>query len=91
MNIFSKDPGAVVDFTCDWADAHLEDEETIDSSSWRSTPADLALSGAVNTPGTATVTIEGGNAGCLYRLQNTVTTSLGRTEVYSIGIRVQLR
>ena len=91
MNVLTKDPAAIVDFTFDWGEAHFEDGEAIASSTWNATPAGLDLTNDLSSPDTATVTISGGTVSHLYRLENLVTTSLGRTEVHSIGVRVQAR
>jgi hypothetical protein len=91
MNVFAKDPAAQIDFTHDWAADYLDGEETIVASSWSVQPDGLVVEGAVSTASTATVTISGGTAGCLYRLGNEITTSAGRIDRRSIGVRVQSR
>ena len=91
MNVFTKDPDAVIDFTHDWATDYLDQDETIVTSSWLAEPSDLIVVGGVHSAGTSTVTVSGGVYENFYRLANEVTTSDGRTDVRSIGVRVQHR
>jgi hypothetical protein len=92
MDLFVKDPGEAVDWTFDWDDAYLTSGETIDASDWAVEPTGgITLSGDDFTGSTTTVTASGGTSGATYRLVNTVTTSLGRTVVRSVTVRVTPR
>jgi len=87
--IFTKVPGATLDYTIDWNDGYLVSAETISSSSWSVQP--VAVGGVVedsstNDTETATITISGGNHGKLYRLRNTITTSEGRTDTRTVYV-----
>ncbi|MFA5712419.1 hypothetical protein [Mycolicibacterium sp.] len=90
--LFIKDPSEVIDWTLDWDDEYLAAGETIQSSAWAVVPAgDITLSGGTFSDASTTITASGGTAGDTYRLENTVTTSGGRTAVRSVTVRVQDR
>lgn len=90
-----KDPEAVLEYTVDWDDLALESGETISTSAWAVSPAEspglevASSPSPSNTDGTATAWVTGGVVGHVYRLVNTITTSLGRTYEQSIVIRVE--
>ena len=91
MQVFLKDPGAVLDYTMDWSGGYLQSGETISTSVWVIFPGDMTQSAAGNTATACTVTVQGGSAGQIYQLTNRITTSQGRTDERSISVRVEQR
>ena len=86
---FSKDPGAVLDYTWDWSD-WLATGDTID---WALiTPASgIVLDSSTNTATTATAWLSGGTAGQAYDVVCKVVTVDGRTDERTIRIVVEER
>ena len=73
--------GAVKDYGFDYTTyGWLASGETISSSTWAIWPA-ITLSGAQNSAGITSVFVSGQQVGITYKLINTITTSVGRTEV----------
>ena len=91
MTVKLKDPQSVVDFGFDWSTSYLAAGETISTSTWAATPSGLGLGTATNTTSQASTFTSGGTAGQIYRLTNTITTSLSRTVDRTIQIRVAHR
>lgn len=92
MAVKLKDPDSVIDFGFNWATNYLATGETISTSTWAVTPSGLTLaSTATNTTSQASIFVSGGTAGQIYRLANTITTSLSRTVERTIQIRVAQR
>ncbi len=91
MNVFTKDPTAVVKYTHDWAENYLGQDETLSASAWSVTPSGLDVDESTHSSGQASVTLSGGIAGILYRVSNAITTSENRAEERAIAIRVQQR
>jgi hypothetical protein len=91
MQLYIKDPGAVLDYSINWGGGYLQGGETLMTSIWTIFPSDMTQSAASNTTTTATVTVSGGAAGQIYQLTNRVTTSQGRTDERSITLRVEHR
>lgn len=89
MQLYIKDPGAVLDYSINWGAGYLQGSETLSSSIWTIFPADMTQSSASSTASTATVTVSGGTAGQIYQLTNRITTSQGRTDERSITVRVE--
>lgn len=87
MDQFSKNIVAVKDYTVNWAD-WLRGDTIIDSSFAFSDPPGLTLQDSGFTPTTATVWIADGIVGNSYVVTNTVTTRLGRTEVWSFVVSI---
>jgi hypothetical protein len=101
MTIIRKDPADVFDVQANYAAQMALDSNTIASSEWRipgsldelDDPVDgwLQISNvhaATNDDTTATVWVEGGTAGSMYDVINTVTTAADRTWERTIKVRV---
>ncbi|MFZ5834023.1 MAG: hypothetical protein ACOY2B_01400 [Pseudomonadota bacterium] len=91
MQVYVKDPGAILDYTINWGGGYLQNGETLSSSIWTIFPADMTQSSASYTASTASITVSGGTAGQIYQLTNRITTSQGRTDERSITVRVEQR
>lgn len=91
MQFYVKDPGAVLDYSINWAGGYLQGGETLASSIWTIFPADMTQSSAANTTSVASITVSGGAAEQIYQLTNRITTSQGRTDERSITVRVEQR
>lgn len=90
----TKDPAEVLDFEVDWQGPHpgpaLEAAETILASSFE-VPAGITLDSDSSTATTATAWLSGGTAGEAYKVTNEITTSAGRTLVFSFKVWVRDR
>lgn len=86
---FQKDPDEVLDYTFNWTD-WLEPGETI-SSSVITVTGGIILNSQSNTTFRATCFVSGGNSGVPYAVKDTIVTSLARTAVRTITIRVTPR
>ena len=91
MQVHTKDPNAVLDYSIDWGAGYLQSGETIGSSIWAIFPADMTQGAAGNTASVASVTVSGGAAGQIYQITNRITTSLGRTDERSVTVIVEHR
>ncbi len=91
MQVYVKDPGAILDYSIDWGAGYLQSGETLGSSIWAIFPADMAQESAGDAAGVASITVSGGIAGQIYQLTNRITTSQGRTDERSITVRVEQR
>lgn len=91
MQVHVKDPGAVLDYSVNWAGGYLQSGETLSSSVWTIFPADMTQASASNTTQIATITVSGGVVGRLYQLSNRITTNQGRTDERSVIVRVEQR
>lgn len=91
MQVFLKDPGAVLDYTVDWGQGYLQSGETVSTSIWSIFPSDMTQSAASNTASACTIKVQGGTSGQIYQLTNRITTSQGRTDERSISVRVEQR
>lgn len=83
-----KDPGAVLDYTFDWAPWLGTD--TILTSTW-SVPPGMTLVSQSNTTTTATAFVSGGRADDQAIITNTIITVGGRTDDRSIVLSIQQR
>lgn len=83
VKIFTQNEGEVIAYQLDWEVAL--NGASISTSSWTSSPAGLTVS-STNASPLILVTVSGGNAGTLYTLTNTITTSSSETLVRSINI-----
>ena len=93
MSLILKDPQAALDYEIDWGADYL-DGDTLVESMWSVFPqADggVAVAGSRFDPTVATVTVEGGSPGHVYRLTNTIETARGRSDRRSIMLRVETR
>jgi hypothetical protein len=80
----AKDPDEKLDYVLNWA-ARLG-TDTISASAWVSTPSGLTLSDAAFTNTTATIWIESGEAGKIYKVSNRITTAGGRIMEETVNI-----
>ena len=87
------DPDETLDYACDWAAFLAEGSpaDSIQSSAWASDPAGPTLSGASVSGAVTRVFVSGAQLGQVYRLTNTVTTTLGRTAERSWTLRCENR
>jgi len=93
MTLLLKDPDAALDYMVDWGVEYLADD-ALSESHWAVSPAEeggAVVVGERFEPGSATVKVEGGVAGRLYRLTNHVVTASGREDSRSIMLRVEKR
>lgn len=93
MSLFVKDPDSRIDYRVDWGAAYLG-PNLIVASSWQVTPVHangLAVIADGHDGRSATVTLEGGQAGGSYALTNRVTLSNGETDERSVAVRVEQR
>ena len=93
MTFLLKDPDARLDYAVDWGPQYLE-LDTLVASSWSVLLDEVG--GAVVASSrfddrTATVQVDGGVAGRIYRLTNHVTTASGLQDSRSIMLRVEKR
>jgi len=87
---FTKDPDAVLDYSVDWS-AWLAGDE-IASSQWLlGVGALLEVLTDTNTATSATVWLQGGQAGITYLVTNRIVTAGGRTDDRTISVRVEDR
>jgi hypothetical protein len=89
---FVKDPNAVLDYVFDWGTDYLAVGETI---STRTVTVDTGLTKDSDsiTGGSTSVTVwlSGGTAGVSYQVTCRITTSSGRTDDWTITVKVQQR
>ncbi len=83
---FIKDPDATLDYTVDWTDWLMADDE-IQSASWV-TPAGLTVESESHTTTAATVWLSGGQAGSEYAVVSRIVTADGREDDRTIWIKV---
>lgn len=90
----TKDPAEVLDFVVDWSGAYpgpaLEDAETITASAFTA-DAGITIDSSSATTTTTTCWLSGGTAGEAYKVTNEITTSAGRTLVFSFKVWVRDR
>jgi hypothetical protein len=85
INVYSKDPNSVLDYTIDWTEWLGTD--TIVAVTW-TVPAGISNSGTVRSNYTATIFLSGGTVNTNYVITCQVITSGGRTDERSIQINV---
>lgn len=93
MGLMIKDPGARVDYAFDWGDAYV-DGQVIVAASWAVEPdvaGGIAVSGASHDLLRCAATLDGGEAGGVYRVTNRVTLSDGQIDERSLTLRVEER
>ncbi|WP_343346185.1 hypothetical protein WJT74_01865 [Sphingomicrobium sp. XHP0239] len=93
MSLILKDPQAALDYEIDWGADYL-DGDTLVESKWSVFPhgeGGVAVSASRFATTVATVTVEGGLPGHVYRLSNQVVTAGGRSDRRSIMLRVEAR
>ena len=90
MTVFAKDPGALLDYTIDWAAQYLAGD-ALASSIWSVEPDEtggIQVASHGFDTSTTQVSLSAGIPGHIYRVTNRVTTSGGRTDERSLDIRV---
>ena len=85
LNLFEKDPNAVLDYTIDWT-AWL-DSDTISSSTWI-VPSGITEDSSTNDTEITVIFLSGGTAGEIYSVTNRITTAAGRTDDRTIRIKM---
>lgn len=93
MAMMVKDPGTRIDFEFDWA-AVCPAGQAVAASDWAVWPDEpdgVAVAAMAHGLARATVTLEGGIAGCVYRVTNRVTMTDGQIEERSMAVRVEER
>jgi len=93
MELYLKDPEAVVGYAIDWGGAYLG-PLAIAGSQWEISPAEaggLTMAGEQHDLRSTSVSLAGGIAGHVYRVVNRVTLSDGSSDVRSICLRVEER
>jgi len=92
MGVYLKDPRATLDYAIDWS-ANLSGA-TIAESQWAVSPEEpdgVRATASFREDGRTAVTLEGGIAGRVYRVANTITRSDGRTDARSLILRTEAR
>jgi len=93
MELYLKDPEAVISYAIDWGGAYLG-PLALASSSWEIEPVEaggLTLSAQAHDLRMTSASVAGGLTGHVYRLANHVTLSDGSSDVRSIALRVEER
>lgn len=84
---FAHDPDAgPLDYNVDFTD-WLSTGDTVASVAWSSTPTGLTLSSDTETDGVATIYVDGGTLGNVYRVTARATTTNGVVDDRSIILR----
>lgn len=82
----SKDPAELLDYTINWAAPLAGD--TIVSSVWALSAADLVEATSTQTSNTATIWLSGGTLNQTYQVKNTITTAGGRIFDQTVSIKI---
>ena len=93
MTLLLKDPSAALDYSVDWGTDYLAGDALADSR-WTVEPVEAGGLSVVSSGFDlllAVVTVEGGQPGRIYQLNNEVTTAAGLTDSRSIILRVDKR
>lgn len=77
MTPIQQTPSELLDYTIDWSSRGLG-TDTIASTSWAPSSADLTISTTSFTTTTTTFWLTGGTPGNTYTITNTINTSAGR-------------
>jgi len=94
MTLLLKDPDAVLDYAVDWGLDYLAPDDLLATSDWTVTPDEpggVTIVGSTFDAKVAVVKAGGGVVGRIYRLENEVTLSSGRSDRRSIVLRVEKR
>lgn len=89
MDIYSKDPGATLDFAIDWS-INLVPGDTITSTTW-TVPGGLTKVKDSVAGAKAVVWLAGGTAGQIYTVTCRIVTAQERIDERAIAIRVGKR
>lgn len=88
---FIKDPQAVLDYAFDWS-AWLAADETITTATVTvPTPSTLTVNGSTHTDSVVTAWLGGGTVAMNYPVTCHITTSQGRQDDRTIGVKIQER
>ncbi len=85
----SKDPNEVLDYQLDWTPRLAGD--TIVTSTWLVTGAQLLIANQSNTTSISTVWLSGGRELQTYQCLNRIVTAAGRTMDETVSIAIQQR
>ena len=94
MSFLLKDPLATVDYTVDWRADYLDEADSLVDSQWAvepDEPGGVTVASDSFTVSEAKVSVAGGIAGRIYRLNNRVLTAAGLEDRRSVTIRVEAR
>jgi hypothetical protein len=94
MTLVLKDPASVLDYAIDWGAQYLDPTDLLAESSWSVVPAEqdgVSVVSSDITDRIATVNVQGGVPGRIYRLLNRVVTQSGRIDERSVVLRVEQR
>lgn len=93
MSYYLKDPQTRVDYSIDWGASYLHGQ-TIATSQWSVNPDEpggIGIDVSSHDAQRAAVTLTGGLPGHIYRVDNRVTLSNGRSDQRSLTLRVEER
>ena len=90
VKTYLKDPSAFLDYSLDWSD-WLATGETIITSTWATSSADITLSLGANSGTITTIWAAGGVAEKDYTITNTITTGATRVDQRSITLTCEDR
>lgn len=85
----SKDPDSTLDYQFNWVEWLGTD--TIASSVFTVEPNTITIQTTTNTTTTATVWLNGGVVGTLYKIKNRITTVSGRVDERTVGLKIKER
>jgi hypothetical protein len=91
LRTFTKDPGAVLDYSFDWTVDGWIGADTITGTPVWTVPAGITKDSQSNTTTVATVVISGGTAGANYDVSCKITTAGGRTDERTFRLQVRDR
>lgn len=83
---YVKASGAALDYVVDWSG--FLDGDTIDTSTWSTSPTGLTTGTTSKTTTTTTIWLSAGTEGVTYTVTNTITTTGGRTDQRSFTLHV---
>lgn len=91
MTVFVKDPGSTnLDYLINWS-TYLASGEAINASTWAAASTSITINSMSRTTNTATVWLNGGKVGDVYRLTNKIGTDQNRRDERHIVVRVEDR
>jgi hypothetical protein len=88
VEVFVKDPSAVLDYYMDWTDL-LASSDTIVTSTWVASSDTVTLSDDDILSDITVVWVEGGEAGELVDLTNHIVTAEGREDERTLRLKVR--
>ncbi len=95
MTVFVKDPGStsrtvLIDYVIDWSD-YMASGETISTSTFYADSTGITIDSMSATTDTATVWLQGGVRGEVYRITNRISTNQSRADERHLVVRVEDR